>query len=294
MLSKQQGKMKALIRFFLIASVIPVLTTCSKIVYIGKSIDPEIILQKGHQEIVFVNFFDYTNPANVKKKDMGSFQAGVAGFMEGVSTISNDSSFNFIIGDTLKKATVTGLLTTLLPEDTINAICNRYATNYLLALDSISISFDWEITGNKNFDGINKTKDIYLNTRYFLSLYSAIGDLINRSEVDKSTLYRSRPTLYGFITIEPSIAKAWLSVGKLSYQTAEDYVEKFYPHIEQITEQLYTGKPFKESNDYIFAKNWDQAIGLLEQLSKNQDQVIADKVRHNLEIVREASDAGKK
>jgi hypothetical protein len=286
--------MKALIRFFLIASLIPVLTTCSKIVYITKGSDPEIILQNGHQEIVFINFFDYTNPVNVKKKDMGSFQAGVAGFMEGLYTSSYDSSFSFLIGDTLKKASVTGLLTTLLPEDTINAICNRYTTDYLLALDSISISFDWEITGNKNFDGINKTKDIYLNTRYFLSLYSSTGDLINRSEVDKSTLYRSRPTLYGFITVEPSIAKAWLAAGRLSYQAAKDYVEKFYPHKEQITEQLYTGKPFKESNDYIFAKNWNQAIGLLEQLSKSQDQSIAEKARHNLEIVREASEEDRK
>ena len=66
---------------------------------------------------------------------------------------------------------------------------------------------------------------------------------------------------------------------------------KFYPQIFQDTKQLYTSS-FTESNKYIYEKNWSKAIGLLEQLAKNQDSVIAEKARHNLEVAKEASVAG--
>ncbi len=41
-------------------------------------------------------------------------------------------------------------------------------------------------------------------------------------------------------------------------------------------------------------KNWDKATELLNRLAKNRDPVIAEKARHNLEVVKEASEAGKK
>ncbi|MGA2405943.1 MAG: DUF6340 family protein [Bacteroidales bacterium] len=283
--------MKVFVTLLVPISIILLLSSCAKIVYIGKTVDPEITLEKEHNDIVFVNLFDYTLPVNIKLKEKASYHAGVMGLVEGLSSFSSDSSFNFVIYDTLKKGIETGLLTTLLPVDTISAICNRYRANLLLALDSVSIFFDWETTVSSDNGGKYKTKNFNLNTNFFLSLYSATGDLIDRSVVNQSTFYRSRPTLSGFITIEPSIARASDVVGNLAFQAGEDYVEKFYPHIQQITEQLFTGKPFKESNDNIMARNWNKAIELLEQLVKSQDPVIADKARHNLEVVKEAVEA---
>jgi len=279
--------MKVFVTLLVPISIILLLSSCTKIVYIGKTVDPEITLEKEYNDIVFVNLFDYTLPVNIKLKEKVSYHAGVMGLVEGLSSFSSDSSFNFVIYDTLKKGIETGLLTTLLPVDTISAICNRYRANLLLALDSVSIFFAWETTVNSDNGANYKTKNFNLNTKFFLSLYSATGDLIDRSEVNQSIFYRSRPTLSGFITIEPSIARASSVVGNLAFQAGEDYVEKFYPHIQQITEQLFTGKPFKESNNNIMARNWNKAIELLEQLVKSQDSVIADKARHNLEVVKE-------
>jgi hypothetical protein len=271
-------------------ALIVLLFSCTKIIYIGKSVDPEIILEKGHNDIVFVNLFDYTLPVNVRQKEKASYQAGVSGLAEGLSSFSSDSSFSFVIGDTLKKGIGPGLLTTLLPADTITAICNRYKTNLLLSLDSLSIFFDWETTFESDNEGTSKTKNFYLNTKNYLSLYSASGDLINRNEVYRSTLYRSRPTLSGLITIEPSLNKARYEVGNLAFQAGEDYVSKFFPQIVQETKQLYSGKYFSESNRYVFARDWNKAIEILEQLTKNQDPQIAAKARYNLEVVKEAKE----
>lgn len=271
-----------------------VLSSCTKIIYIGKRVDPEIILEKDHNDIVFVNLFDYTLPINVNQKEKASYQAEVSGLVEGLSSFSSNSSFSFVIGDTLKKGIGPGLLTTLLPTDTITAICNRYKTNLLLSLDSLNIFFDWETTVESDNEGTSKTKNFYLNTKVYLSLYSAGGDLLNRSEVGNSTLYRSRPTLSGLITIEPSLYKARYEVGNLSFQAGEDYVSKFFPQIVQETKQLYSGKYFSESNRYVFARDWNKAIEILEQLTTNQDQQTASKAKTNLEIVKEAKEADRK
>ena len=286
--------MKVFFSLFVPVTIIMILSSCTRVIYIGRRVEPEIILEKGHNDIVFINLFDYTLPEYVKQKARVAYQAGVTGLVEGLSSFSSDSSFSFVVGDTLKKGIGSGLFTTLLPADTITAICNRYKTNLLLSLDSLSIFFNWETLVDSDNEGTSKTKNFYLNTNVYLSLYSAGGDLINRSEVDKSTLYRSRPTLSGLITIEPSLYRARYEVGNLSFQAGEEYVNKFFPQFVQEAKQLYSGKPFSESNRYVFARDWNKAIEILEQLVKNQDPLIAAKAKYNLEIVKEAKEADNK
>jgi hypothetical protein len=282
--------MKSFFKLFIPLTIIMVLTSCSRIVYIGKRIDPEIMLKNEHHDIVFINLFNYTLPVNVIKKDKNSYHTGVIGLLDGLSSFSNDSSFTFIPGDTLKKNTEIGILTTLLPTDSINAICNRFNTNLLLSLDSLSIFFERDTVVNSTFGGRYRTLNFVLNTTFFLSLYSADGDLIDRSEVDQSSIFTPRSNMLGFILV-PSVSGSREEIGNLAYQAGQDYVSKFYPQIIHDTQQLFTGSSFKESNDYIFAKNWKKAIVLLEQLAQSHDPSIAEKARHNLEVVKEATEA---
>lgn len=284
--------MKVPVGFLITVSVILLLSSCVRIIYIGRRIEPEIILEKEHHNIDFVNLFDYTLPVNAKKKDEVSYHEGVMGLSEGLSSFSNDSSFSYIVGDTLKKGIGNGLLTALLPADSVTAICNRDNSNMLLTLDSMSVFFDLKSIAGKN-DTLNKSKttNLYLNSKFFMSLYSLSGDLINRSELDQSELYRYGPLFSEIIMEKQPVANAGDEVGALAFQAGQDYVSKFYPQIIQDTRQLYTGKYFRESNSYIFARNWNKATELLEQLVKNPDPVISGKARYNLEVVKEASKA---
>jgi len=288
--------MKLSRNLLLLISTMLFITSCSKIIYISKSIDPEIPLDKEHHNIVFVNLFDYTSSDNVKDQEKMSFHHGVMGLLEGLSSITNDSLFSFAVDDTLKKGIDNGLLTTLFPEDSISAICSRNRSDLLLTLDSLSVFFDWEVDEGYDENGkVERTKNFYIHTNFFISLYSSAGELINRSEVDQSNLYRSRPTfLYGAITLKPSLAKAKGVVGNMAFQAGQDYIAKFYPQINQDVKQLYTGKLFRESNDLIFARNWNKAIELLTQLASNQDPEVAKKAIHNLEVAKEASEASKR
>lgn len=275
--------------------LIIILCSCTRIVYIGKRADPEIILEKEHHNIVFVNLFDYTSPQIVKEKDEIVYHACVMNLIDGLSSFSNDSTFSFFVGDTLKKGTEKGLLTTLLPVDSVINICDRNKCNLLISLDSINIYFDWETNTDQDEDGnVSKTRDFYLNTSFYMSLYSAKGDLINRSKLDNSSYYKSRPVLLEIVTIKPSLAKAKIAAESIAYQAGEDYITKFYPQVIVETKRLYSGSKFKDSNRDIFAKDWKNATILLEQLVKDPDPVIAEKARHNLDIVKEASEASER
>jgi Family of unknown function (DUF6340) len=273
---------------FLLLSVL-ILTSCTKIVYVSRKTDPEINIGNLHKDIVFINLFDYSLPDNVGKKNIPAYHDGVMNLLDGLSSFSSDTSFTFSTGDTLRKSVETGFLTTLLSADTIKSICNRYKSNLLLSLDSVSIFFDRDTVINSYFGARYRTINFYLNTNFFLSLYSLYGELIDRSEVDESAFYQPRTS--GMIVFIPTVAKAREAIEDLAYQAGQDYVAKFYPVMIHDTLQLYTGRVFKESNDYIFAKNWKKALELLEQLAQSSDPAVATKARHNLEVVKEASEA---
>jgi hypothetical protein len=268
------------------------LSSCYTYIYINKTLDPEIIPEKEKNDLVFVNLFDYTKPEYVKEKNNISYHAGVKKFTEALSGFSNDISFTFTVADTLKKGIPTGMLTTLLPADYVMSVCRQYKANMLIVLDSMNIFFDWETIvetdekGNKS-----KTKNFYLYNTYYVSLYSASGEMINRSQLEKSLFYKSRPALSVLITFEPSIAKAKEEVEQLALQAGNDYVDKFYPRTVQEPRKINTGKVFKESNLYIKDNNWVKAAALLQQLEKSTDPKIAKRASENLSVVREAEEA---
>ena len=287
--------MKVALRLVFFALIMLFFASCIKLVYIAKRNGPEIPLNSRHNDIVFVNLFDYTSPEIVKEKEKSAYHEGVMRFIDGLFYFNNDSSFSFTVCDTLKRGIGKDLLTTLLSVDTIQNICSKFKANLLIALDSVSLYFDWEIESDNNQYGYNgKTKNTYLNSKFYVSLYKSSGELINRTELDQSSLFGSRPPLSGIVTFKPSISRAINIAQSLGYYSGQDYVSRFYPHIIQDTQQLYSGKLFRESNNYIFEKNWAKAVELLEQLAKNPDPLIAEKAKHNLEVVKEAAAAGKK
>jgi hypothetical protein len=271
--------------------VIIAFSSCTKLVYISKKTDPEINLEPGHHKIVFVNFFNYISPENVSNKNIIPFHVGVINLTAGLSSFSNDSTFSFSVGDTLRKSLDPGLQTTLLDADTVKSICSRFNANLLLSLDSVSIFFDRDTVINYYFGASYRTINFYLNTVFYLSLYSADGELIDRSEADRSENYVPKSSLSGFYIRVPTIQGARNEIANLAFQAGQDYVNKFYPQMTHDTKQLFTGSIFKESNDLIFAKNWSRAIELLDQLAKNQDPDIAEKAQHNLDVAKEAAEA---
>jgi hypothetical protein len=266
------------------------LSSCTSLILVQKTYDPEIDLKKTPYKIVLVNLFDYTSPAIVKEKRENTFHTGIMKFTEGLSSsFSRIGSFGFLCGDTLKKDITADQLTAILPKDSIIAICKRNNSNMLLTLDSVNIFVDWETVVNYDDDHKEKIKNFYLHTRFYLSLYSVTGDLLKRSKMEESSLFESNTALSALITIKPSFAEIKGPLQTLSFKAGQEYVSKFYPRTVQESRTIYAGKVFKESNLYIKLRNWEKATELLDQLAKSTDPDIAMKAIHNLSVVKEAA-----
>lgn len=270
------------------------LSSCNRYIAVQKTYDPEIMPGKKPCKILLVNIFDYTSPAYVKETDKNTYRTGVIKLAEGLSSsFAKDESFKFIVGDTLKKNIIPGQLTVILPKDSILAYCKRQEADMLLTLDSLNIFFDWEtVINNEDKNNLLKEKNFYLHTKFYLSFYSATGDLINRSMIEENSLYKSRMALSGLITFKPPVSKAVGIVESLSFQAGQDYVTKFYPRTVMESRQLYTGKAFKECDLFIKLRNWDKVTELLDELAKSPDPDIAVKARHNLSVIKELAVSG--
>jgi hypothetical protein len=283
--------MKTVTSFLFAIVILFSVSSCSSFILVQKTYDPEINPEKKPYRIVLVNIFDYTSPAYVKEKQANSFHAGIMELAEGLSSVFSGNEFiSFSFGDSLKNDITAGQLTALLTKDTILAICNRHNADMLLSLDSLNIYFDWETIVNNDAGGKEKVKNFYLYTRFYLSLYSSTGEMIDQSMTGESSLYKSRAALSSIITFTPSIANAIEAVKSLSFQAGKDYAGKFFPKTILESRKIYAGKAFKESNLFIKLRNWDKAAELLDQLAKSPDPNIAVKARHNLSVVKEAAE----
>jgi Family of unknown function (DUF6340) len=268
------------------------LVSCSSYINIQRPLSPEIPLSSSSNNIVFVNYFDYTNPLLVEENHRSAYREGINGLAQGISTgFSKEERVRYTIGDTLKRGMKEGMLTDIHPLDSVRKICSLFNADMLLALDSARVLFDWETLTEENEDGSkSKTKNFYIIFRGYLTTYTSAGDIINRSEVERSDLYTSRATLSGLITIKPALEKAADEVRGLALQAGSDYVSKFYPSVSTETKMLYGGKIFKESNISISNKDCTQVIEYLKDLTGSKDPKIAKKAAHNLEIAGEVCD----
>jgi hypothetical protein len=286
--------MKLFFRFLPVVTLVILFCSCTKTVYIGRRTDPEISLSKEHHNLIFINLFDYNSSDLVKERERFVYSDGIKGLIDGLAAFSNDTSFTFSVGMAVKKWNSKENMTTLLPADSITDFCARHNANLLLTLDSISIYFSTDtVSGNIYGGKSGKMIDFYLTANSFLSLYKNDGTLIDRSEADQSLFFRSRTFIPGITYSLPSVAGLRDEAASLAFQAGQDYVAKYYPEFSQETEKLFTGKAFKESNRYVFARDWLKAEQLLEELMMSSDAGIAARARHNLEVVQSAAGADK-
>ena len=145
-------------------SISQLLVSCLSYISIQRPLSPEITLNSASNNIVFVNYFDYTNPLLVDEKHRSAYREGINGLALGISTgFSKEVRVRYTIGDTLRSGVKKGLLTEIHPLDSVRKICNHFQADMLLALDSVRVQYEWETLTEENDDGSkSKTKNFYL------------------------------------------------------------------------------------------------------------------------------------
>lgn len=267
-------------------------TGCTTITFLVKSLPPEMESNEGDR-IGFVNRFDYRSNALIKEKHDTAYFEGVSAFAKTLTgdTLPDRRISFFLSEDTTITSSPSLTLNKALPEEAIRAFCYRDQATHLLTLDSLKLGFDWETVREENEDGsVSKTKYIYLQSSYYLSLYDSTGAMVRKTLLDRSMEYAARPTLSGLITIVPNLAKARGKIAALARESAIQYTDMFYPSEEKTMKILHDGKPFKESNTLIKRDEFEAAIELLTPLTHSSKKSLARKARQNLDVTRELLD----
>jgi hypothetical protein len=275
---------------YLLILPLVILCSCTTPVFITKELPPELVLQKQPARIVYSNLFDFRENPGIKDKHEAAYQTGIDEF--GISLANDGVVENPVITVALDTASrVAGKVLNhefLLDKSDIVSLCNSYAADYLLTLDSLRLNFDWEVIREDLGDGsVSKTKDFYIVNNYFVSLYDNTGEVIERTLLEKGEFYRSRPTLGGLFTIMPNLDNAKDKIGTLAHEAGTEYHRMFYPSAVTEPRILYGGKHFKDTNSLIFSGEYDKAIMVLQDHMGSLKPKLAQKAQNNLEVAKE-------
>jgi hypothetical protein len=207
--------------------------------------------------------------------------------------MNGNDSIRVIIGDSLRNPTAAGMLTALLPVETITQNYEKYNAGMLVSLDSVNIGFDSRTDYVETISILNiYSRSFYLFAEFFLSAYAPNGDLINRSSVDRIFYYSWRMALTSDVAFDPSLAGAERKIENVSIPCGEDFACKFLSFTETVTRKVHSGSVFEEANSLMKARKWDEAIEKLKVLTESKNPSRALKAFDNLEVAKEG--AGKK
>jgi hypothetical protein len=277
--------------FLYLVSLLLFLAGCKTPVYLNRTNPPELVLDKQPATIVFSNHFDFLANPGIKDKHEVAYQTAIEEFGRALTMTQPEAGqvVFFVTDSTTAENHKDHLFEENVAVGRIQDITLSYDGDYLLVLDSLRLHFDWEVVREENPEGsVSKTKDFYLISNYYVTLYDATGEVTKRTLLGRSLLYTSRPTLGALITILPNLANATEKIRILARDAAMEYSAMFYPSEERIGQrELFTGKAFAESNALIQSGRYDEAIRILQELSANSKPKLALKAVHNLEVASE-------
>jgi hypothetical protein len=260
------------------------LSSCSTMMFVDRTIPPEIELAREGQKIIIQNFFDYTKPEYVKEDHSEIYKAGGEAFSNSlVNYLGNSELIYAQIGDSIVKSEDGRILSDVLSPDYVEYTCEHFGADMLLAIDSLKLEFDFEVEGARIiFGGDGIVKHFYLNYMPYLSLYDRDGTLIERSYVNLSHHYSSRASITVLITIKPSLKNALDEAIILGQDAGIEYGSKFFSTIGSFPYKVYIGKPFKASFTMMQNNMWSDAIRYLLPLAESKDSKTAQRAAHNL------------
>jgi len=275
---------------FHLAIPLLILGSCTTPVFITKEVPPELVLPKQPAKIVFSNRFNHLDNPGIKDKHEAAYQTGIKEFgLSLANDVAVDNPVLTIAVDTAMRISPGNPHhEDVMEKNEIVSICNSYAADYLLTLDSLRLNFDWEVIREESDDGsVSKTKDFYVVNNYYVTLYDNTGEVMERTLLEKGQYYKSRPTLGGLFTIMPDLDNAKDKIGFLAHEAGTEYHRMFYPSAITEPRILYGGKQFKDINSLILSGQYDKAIVVLQDIMGSMKPKLAQKAQNNLEVARE-------
>jgi hypothetical protein len=281
--------MKTYLIYILVVMVF-IISSCSSVIQIPVYNPPEITINDENNTIAIINNFEVGELNLQNPKEIEVYNSGIRNLISGLTdSISDDDKLRFIVCDSLIKMKADNIYSTDSFSRYSEFICREHSASGLLVINDFEIFFDHTDNYDEMEEGEVTTRDFSIGIQVGFKLYNKNGELIKSSNVDESKIHKSRPVLIKWISIDPSVKKAGENVDAVSFAVGRKYRGKFYPGINYYNKQYYTGKVFKEANQFMIKGDWENAKKALLKMAESSDPKIPqEKVAHNLSIVYEA------
>ncbi|HVN59298.1 MAG TPA: DUF6340 family protein [Bacteroidales bacterium] len=268
------------------------LSSCVVMINMPKTYFPEIPPVDKPARLVFVNNYNYADPLITTGTQKKTYGRAVRSFMKGLEKqLPAADSLKIIIGDSLLNYTGAGMLTTLLPVETINYYCRRFNAGMLASLDSVNIGYDTRADYLSSVGVVNfYSRDLYLYGEFFLSVYDSAGNLITRSSVDREITFSWRLGITSEAAFDPSLAAAARKIDLIAIPCGQEFADKFRT-VKRIEQRVvYTTSPLVKSVGLMRAGKWDEAARMLEEIRSKASGSLLEQALVNLDVAREGEE----
>lgn len=262
---------------------------------------PEILIDPGPQEILFVSRFDTAQIDFNKDKKVDVYKQSYTSFINGLSDgFSAIDSIIFNRADTaLAGKWYTGKWYTLeIPEFNNNSVVSllqQYSTNYLLTLDALELHRGQEVEVAENEDGTKSRQAYYdLVLTASLSLFDQYGNVLDKIKVDDQQYIDDRSVISGLFAVGPNVGNFAEVANPMAYDLGFHFASLFSEQEVIVVRQFHTGKVFKEAARLVDKGQWLEAEKILLPIADHSDKKIARRAAENLAIVYEAMGAYEK
>ncbi|WP_439882230.1 DUF6340 family protein [Pontibacter sp. MBLB2868] len=280
---------KITIAFTLFIGAATCLTGCTSQLFIDATLPPAVEVTNQQWKVVAINRFNPDLLAYKREKKQEVYRQGAdQAFAGALEAIQHDDTYQLVAADTLFKFSDNSLKEPFHP-DQVKSVYTKYPHHLLLTLDNFDAYFEQETVREKDDNGnVNKTALYTLITTSDWTFYDSTGLVLDQIQLMQKQLYDSRSVLSGLLAIGPSMGNAGEMVNSLARQTGRNYWSRLSPKQISIVRPYYSMKNFQPAAIQMAARNWDEAITLLEPIAGSKKRKDAGKAAYNLAVVHEA------
>ncbi|PRY15461.1 hypothetical protein CLV24_10282 [Pontibacter ummariensis] len=279
---------KSALRFFLLCAVALTQFGCTSLLYLDKTQPAAVSVANSQWKVAVLNRYNPELLPFEKDKKVAVFADGVRGAYAGVlGAIEQDSTYLLVYTDTasFKAATTQEQLT---PAQ-VKEIYSQAPHHLLLSLDDFDTFFEQTTVREEADNGeVSKTAYYTLVAKSSWTLYDSTGAVLDKATLTQEVPYQSRAVVSGLLAIGPALSKAGPVVNELAWETGLFYWERLSPHPVTVARAYYSAQDFFPAAIRMAAGEWQQAVTLLQPLTKSPKRKEAARAAYNLAVVYEA------
>lgn len=262
--------------------------SCTSVLFVDTTKPAEVPVTSEQWKVAVLNRFNPELLSFNRDKKVSVFEDGARQAFHGaIEAILQDETYDLVYIDSTTYRTP-GEKEKLNPEQ-VQEIYKEHPHHLLLSLEHFDTYLEQETVREQEEDGdVTKTAHYTLVTASTWMLYDSTGHVLDKIQLKEGGHYQSRAVVSGLLAVGPSLGNAGPAVNDLAWYTGSSYWSRLSPKRASYARSYYSSKNLQPAASAMAAGDWQNAITLLEPLTKSSNRKEAARAAYNLAVVYEA------